>query len=447
MALLSSIAGVITVSLLVVTFNNFLTMDASESSAFVVMKRLQVKQLIKSIAAKLIVTINRKHKTDYKSEFERYSEIKRLIESFRSMRRVYRRIYEPNVMEEFNKCFNQLNGHVTDLKDMIVDQNEWYEEIFYNDDSNYDTSSEKTEASFDLIDKKDYARVNNTQNLKIPEQCNQNELAAKRRYSCLDSFARKNTLKKKKTFDVRFRKNSKLEVDPNRRSINSNFSSDSNNLPSKLLKRQESRIQTYKNPSTFQNENNFIEETPENQYITKAKFKRQESQINEKDVQNNTDMILPHKKSGTSDLKPNNHKINHKLFIPQNSFVEYKTNQNLKNVPKFEEQHKCFSINDQASQDDDISFNLKEITEEDHNSSYSNTTNENKSIQKQKCINFENDNSKQLTKTITFKRNSTPRTDYDNNQNDTKSFKNDQDCFSPGNLRCKTAPMNKDDTS
>lgn len=39
-----------------------------------------------------------------------------------------------NMADEMNKSFGQLSGHLTDLKEMLVDQNEWYEEIFYDND-------------------------------------------------------------------------------------------------------------------------------------------------------------------------------------------------------------------------------------------------------------------------------------------------------------------------
>jgi hypothetical protein len=31
--------------------------------------------------------------------------------------------------------FDNLAGHLTDLKDMVIDQNEWYEEMFYDGSS------------------------------------------------------------------------------------------------------------------------------------------------------------------------------------------------------------------------------------------------------------------------------------------------------------------------
>jgi hypothetical protein len=35
-----------------------------------------------------------------------------------------------------DRGFDNLSGHLTDLKDMVIDQNEWYEEMFYDGSSN-----------------------------------------------------------------------------------------------------------------------------------------------------------------------------------------------------------------------------------------------------------------------------------------------------------------------
>jgi hypothetical protein len=31
--------------------------------------------------------------------------------------------------------FDTMAGHLTDIKDMVIDQNEWYEEMFYDGDN------------------------------------------------------------------------------------------------------------------------------------------------------------------------------------------------------------------------------------------------------------------------------------------------------------------------
>ena len=130
-AFLCALFGIAIVSLMVVTFNSILTMDSPESQSYTILKKLKVRQLIKDVAVKLLITINRKHSTDENSEYLRYSKIKQLIDRFRSLRRRYKVICEPNVIDEFNKSFNGVLCHITDVKDMIIDQNEWYEEMFY----------------------------------------------------------------------------------------------------------------------------------------------------------------------------------------------------------------------------------------------------------------------------------------------------------------------------
>ena len=79
-----AIFGMGVVSLLIVTFTNFLQMDSPQSKAFTVIKRLKIRDLIKENAGRLLITINKKSDRDnIDLEFARYSEIKRLITTFR----------------------------------------------------------------------------------------------------------------------------------------------------------------------------------------------------------------------------------------------------------------------------------------------------------------------------------------------------------------------------
>jgi hypothetical protein len=137
--------GVVIVSLLVVTFNQILTMDSPESQSYTVLKRLHIKDLIKNSAIRLLVTINRKGGTDIDAQFKRFSKIKTHIDEFRSLRRAYRHVSEPNIIDELGKSFTSIIGHVTDVKDMIIDQNEWYEEIFYGDEDSDGSQSMRSE--------------------------------------------------------------------------------------------------------------------------------------------------------------------------------------------------------------------------------------------------------------------------------------------------------------
>jgi hypothetical protein len=137
--------GVIVISLLVVTFNQILTMDSPESQSYTVLKRLHIKDLIKNSAIRILVTINRKGGTDMNAQFERFSKIKQHIDEFRSLRRAYKQVAEPNIIDELGKSFSSVIGHVTDVKDMIIDQNEWYEEIFYGDEDSNGSQSDGSE--------------------------------------------------------------------------------------------------------------------------------------------------------------------------------------------------------------------------------------------------------------------------------------------------------------
>jgi hypothetical protein len=79
-----AIFGMGIVALLVVTFTNFLLMDSAQATAFTVIKRLQIRDLIKENTGRLLITINKKcDKNNIDSEFARYSKIKRLIATFR----------------------------------------------------------------------------------------------------------------------------------------------------------------------------------------------------------------------------------------------------------------------------------------------------------------------------------------------------------------------------
>ena len=79
-----AVFGMGIVSLLVVTFTSFLQMNSPQASSFTVIKRLQIRDLIKEVSGRLLITINKKSDRDnIDLEFARYSEIKRLINTFR----------------------------------------------------------------------------------------------------------------------------------------------------------------------------------------------------------------------------------------------------------------------------------------------------------------------------------------------------------------------------
>lgn len=87
-------------SLLVVTFNSILSMDSPESSSYTVIKKLNIREMIKKTALQLLITINKKHSKDVNSEFIRFSKIKMLIENFRALRRMYQNVTEPNMLDD-----------------------------------------------------------------------------------------------------------------------------------------------------------------------------------------------------------------------------------------------------------------------------------------------------------------------------------------------------------
>ena len=131
-------------------------MDAQESSSFTVLKKLEIQTMIKQTACNLIVKINRKsEKKTIDTEFKRFSEIKYLIDHFRALRRAYKSIEPPNFADTMEKRFNGMMDHISDIKDMLIDQNEWYEEMFYNEeDTNLDKKSDVTTV---LVSKKTFS--------------------------------------------------------------------------------------------------------------------------------------------------------------------------------------------------------------------------------------------------------------------------------------------------
>ena len=84
-ALGCAIYGTIIVSLMLVTCTNFFQMDSPQARAFTVIKRLKIRDMIKENAGRLLITINKKSdRNNIDLEFARYTEIKRLIGTFRS---------------------------------------------------------------------------------------------------------------------------------------------------------------------------------------------------------------------------------------------------------------------------------------------------------------------------------------------------------------------------
>lgn len=126
------------VSVLLVTFNEQLAHTPAEANAFTVLKKLQVRELLKKSACSLLININKRHDADMVSEFERYKRIKAAIAEFRFLRRNYKEIKSLEVTEKLN--FSNLDAQLKDVKDMLIgkvfcyknqDQNEWYHEMFY----------------------------------------------------------------------------------------------------------------------------------------------------------------------------------------------------------------------------------------------------------------------------------------------------------------------------
>ena len=75
------------------------------------------------------------------------SKWQNLIETFKKLRQQYKCIQEVSIQDIQEKYFHSVIGHLTDIKDMVIDQNEWYEELFYKNLNGTDNSSQETDSS------------------------------------------------------------------------------------------------------------------------------------------------------------------------------------------------------------------------------------------------------------------------------------------------------------
>lgn len=161
----SQYGGVI-VSLLMVACSTVIAMDNSQSCAFTVIKKLQARETLKKVAASLLVTINKKtDKSNVDNEYRRYCKIKSLIDEFRQLRFQYKNIKEITTQEIIEQYFGSCISHLTDIKDMVIDQNEWFEEMFYNEQSSEGslTSSDSSDVHYTNVEKKPKSKFGRSQ--------------------------------------------------------------------------------------------------------------------------------------------------------------------------------------------------------------------------------------------------------------------------------------------
>lgn len=128
------IFGVVIISLLVVTLNNSMVMSSAECNSYTVMKRLEIREMIKETAVKILVTINRRQPDkSLTARQKRLTDIQQLLSDFKSLQRVYKSIGETSLADEVAKSTNSINGYLTDIKEMLGD---------WMDDSPHDSKSE-----------------------------------------------------------------------------------------------------------------------------------------------------------------------------------------------------------------------------------------------------------------------------------------------------------------
>ena len=200
--IICSIFGVVVVSLMVVTVTKTLEFEGAESNAFTVIKKLDYKTKIKEIALRLLVTINRKKTSNApKEEKARFERISTLIEKFRKMRRDYRAIGEINLVEELSRNFQNVVNHISDVKEMIMEQNEL--EGIQDDDDDPDSEEQvleqienQTSSSNDNGNDSDDEDSNRKTLLPIKKLVNHsNQSISKSKFSNISSFKPRKTNK------------------------------------------------------------------------------------------------------------------------------------------------------------------------------------------------------------------------------------------------------------
>jgi hypothetical protein len=116
------IFGVVIISLLVVTLNSSMVMSSAECNVYTVMKRLEIREMIKETAVKILVTIHRRQPDkSLTARQKRLARIRQLMSNFKSLQRVYRSIGEISLVEEVAKSTDSINGYLTDIKEMLRD--------------------------------------------------------------------------------------------------------------------------------------------------------------------------------------------------------------------------------------------------------------------------------------------------------------------------------------
>ena len=269
--------GSVMVSLLVVTFGCVISFNNQQSCAFTVIKKLKSKEQIKKVASELLIVINKKtDKSDIDSEYKRYCKIKVLIDAFRACRFHYKSIQEVTTHEVMERNFCSVISHLTDIKDMVIDQNEWFEENYKKSSSSSSSSSKSSELinnNSSVIEDK-----NDSQNV-IEEESGDHESV----YDIFDHDELHGTKKTKeeKKINRRFSGISSGFMQQSKRSISRHNSKKDSRRQSKNMescseeminsnrKIITDRINSYNNPSLFQSSIKSTKQFPKSNRLIK----------------------------------------------------------------------------------------------------------------------------------------------------------------------------------
>jgi hypothetical protein len=86
------------------------------------MKRLEIREMIKETAVKMLVTIHRRQSDmGLTARQKRLARIRQLRSDFKGLQRVYRSIGETSLVEEIAKSTDSITGYLTDIKEMLRD--------------------------------------------------------------------------------------------------------------------------------------------------------------------------------------------------------------------------------------------------------------------------------------------------------------------------------------
>ena len=95
-------------------------MEGCEANAFTVLKRLGLRDEIKLTSVRILETIYKPiDNTNKDAVDQKYEEVKFQLNEFKRLKRQYRSGVEATLVDELSKTSNILQGHISDVKEML----------------------------------------------------------------------------------------------------------------------------------------------------------------------------------------------------------------------------------------------------------------------------------------------------------------------------------------